>query len=94
MPRRNLFIVPNEQPLRQRVPNNLPVQPTTLIGRETETEAIRSLLRPAQEQGGEARFVTLVGPGGVGKTRLALQVAEELLEQFEDGVYLVDLAPA
>jgi predicted ATPase/class 3 adenylate cyclase len=69
-------------------PNNLPAQPTPLIGREVEQEAVRRLL--GRE---EVRLVTLTGPGGTGKTRLGLQVAAELLEEFADGVFFVDLAP-
>ena len=68
--------------------NNLPAQPTPLIGREQEVFAIQQLLRHS-----EVRLVTLTGPGGVGKTRLALQVASELLDMFADGVYFLALAP-
>lgn len=67
---------------------NLPVQPTQLIGREREVAELRMLL----ERDG-VRLVTLTGPGGTGKTRLALQVAAELVEVFPDGVFFVALAP-
>jgi predicted ATPase/class 3 adenylate cyclase len=67
---------------------NLPAQPTALIGREREVATVGALLRRP-----DARLVTLTGPGGVGKTRLALQVAAELLDAFADGAYFVNLAP-
>jgi predicted ATPase/class 3 adenylate cyclase len=67
---------------------NLPAQPTPLIGRDQEVIAVRELLRQV-----EKRLVTLTGPGGTGKTRLALQVAAEALDDFADGVWFVDLAP-
>jgi predicted ATPase/class 3 adenylate cyclase len=63
---------------------NLPVQPTPLVGRESELAAAGALLR-------ENRLVTLVGPGGSGKTRLALQLAAEAVEDFEGGVFWVPL---
>jgi predicted ATPase/class 3 adenylate cyclase/DNA-binding CsgD family transcriptional regulator len=69
-------------------PNNLPIQPTWLVGREREARAIEDLLLRS-----EVRLVTLTGAGGVGKTRLALQVAADLSGAFTDGVYFVNLAP-
>lgn len=69
-------------------PNNLPASSEILIGREHDVAETSALLRrPA------IRLVTLVGPGGAGKTRLSLQVAAELLDTFVDGVWFVDLAP-
>jgi predicted ATPase/class 3 adenylate cyclase len=67
--------------------NNLPIQPTTLIGRTTELATISTLFKDG------ARLITLTGAGGSGKTRLALQVTAELLEDHEDGAFFVDLAP-
>jgi predicted ATPase/class 3 adenylate cyclase len=68
--------------------NNLPRQATALIGREREVGEVCALI-----QGPNVALVTLTGPGGTGKTRLALQVAAELLEDFSAGVWFVDLAP-
>lgn len=66
--------------------HNLPVTTSSFIGREHELAAVSDLVR-------SSRLVTLVGVGGVGKTRLALQVAAGLLDAHPDGVFLVDLAP-
>ena len=76
-------------------PNNLPAQPTPLVGRDREVQALRSLLlrEDPSATSGQARLVTLTGPGGTGKTRLALQVAADLLNHFPDGVFFTDLAP-
>src|SRR4051812_34741895 len=69
-------------------PHNLPLQVTPLLGREQDVQAVRSLLLSD-----DVRLVTLTGPGGTGKTRLGLQVAADLLEYFEDGAFVVELAP-
>lgn len=67
---------------------NLPVQPTPLIGRDQDVAAVRKRLLDD-----DTRLLTLVGAPGVGKTRLAIQVAAGLLDDFDDGVYFVALAP-
>jgi len=67
-------------------PHNLPIQLTSFIGREREIVEVKQLLA-------NARLLTLIGPGGTGKTRLALKVAEDLLPSFADGVWLAELAP-
>jgi predicted ATPase len=68
------------------VPGNLPVQTTSFVGRELAVKEVAEQVRAH-------RLVTLTGVGGVGKTRLALQVAAELTGEFPDGVWLVELAP-
>ena len=67
--------------------NNLPLQPTPLVGREKEVSEVCDLLR-----GDETRLLTLTGPGGIGKTRLALQAAADLLDEFPDGTFFAQLA--
>jgi len=75
-------------PLRtlERHRTNLPIQATSFVGRERERAEVKRQLA-------EARLVTLTGAGGSGKTRLALQVAAEMLDDLPDGAWFVDLAP-
>lgn len=75
-------------PLRSlnAIPNNLPQQLTSFVGRDREIKEVMRLLKTT-------RLLTLTGTGGCGKTRLALQVAAEVLEQYPDGVWFIDLAP-
>ncbi len=68
------------------LPNNLPLQLKSFVGRETEIAEITALIE-------QHRLVTLVGSGGVGKTRLSLQVAANLLDGSGDGVWFIELAP-
>jgi predicted ATPase/class 3 adenylate cyclase len=74
-------------PLRslEVLPNNLPAQVTSFIGRVREMAELKRLLRTT-------RLLTLIGPGGTGKTRLSLQAAAEMLEEFPHGVWLVEFA--
>ena len=67
-------------------PNNLPIQPTPFLGREQVLMRAQGLLRRE-----EVRLLTLTGPGGIGKTRLGLQVAADLADRFADGVFFVNL---
>lgn len=66
-------------------PNNLPVQLTSFIGRENEISEIKEILK-------SARLLTLTGLGGTGKTRLSLQIAAEMIDEFNHGVWLAELA--
>jgi predicted ATPase/class 3 adenylate cyclase len=67
-------------------PNNLPTQLTSFIGREKEVADVKRLLA-------NTHLLTLIGPGGTGKTRLSLQVASEVLHAYPHGVWLIELAP-
>jgi non-specific serine/threonine protein kinase len=72
--------------LTANVPNNLPIQLTSFVGREIEIAEVRRLL-------GGARLLTLTGAGGAGKTRLALEAARAVGDAYGDGVWLVEFAP-
>lgn len=79
----------SEKPVKQAEirPSNLPVQRTGFVGREKEVAAAKELLLRQ-----DVRMVTVTGPGGIGKTRLAVQVASGLVERFPGGTYFVPLA--
>jgi hypothetical protein len=68
----------------ERPPHNLPLELSSFVGREKEMAEVKWLLE-------DNRLLTLTGPGGCGKTRLALAAASEVVEGFEDGVWLVEL---
>jgi predicted ATPase/class 3 adenylate cyclase len=70
----------------EATPNNLPQQVTSFIGRERELAEVKHLL-------GKTRLLTLVGAGGIGKTRLSLQAAADAMDDYPDGVWFVELAP-
>jgi predicted ATPase/class 3 adenylate cyclase len=81
--------LPFEFPLLRSLdvlPNNLPRQLTSFVGREQEMAEVKRLLTATS-------LLTLVGAGGAGKTRLSLQVAADVLDDYRDGVWLVELAP-
>ena len=76
----------NQQESRRTLPNYLPASLTTFIGRDQEIERVKALLS-------NTRLLTLMGTGGSGKTRLALQVVAEVAHDFEDGICFIGLAP-
>ncbi|WP_329006031.1 LuxR C-terminal-related transcriptional regulator [Kribbella sp. NBC_00709] len=86
-PERIFELTATAEPLRSldQVPNNLPVMFTSFVGRQTQVAALRTQLSGS-------RLVTLTGPGGSGKTRLAAQTAAQLAERWPDGVWWVDLS--
>lgn len=69
-----------------RFAQNLPVQLTTFLGRERELEELKTRM-------GQARLLTIAGVGGSGKTRLAAQLAAEVLDRYPDGAWFIDLSP-
>lgn len=82
----NRFVTPT--PPTNEAKHNLPAQTTPFVGREPEIKALNQLVSNT-----DSRFITILGPGGMGKTRLALEVAREQVSQFYHGVYFVPLAP-
>ena len=70
----------------KKIPNNLPQQVTSFLGRERELADAKAMLA-------KTRLLTLLGMGGLGKTRLSLQIAEEVMVDYPDGVWFLDLAP-
>jgi len=86
MPRRRAGAVTVGAPLDDHARHNLPYHTTSFIGREDDVAKVQQRL-------GESRLLTITGAGGCGKTRLALEVGRQIVDQFRDGVWLVDLAP-
>lgn len=84
----NLLPSPSSPPLNRHSTHHLPTQLTSFIGREKDIEDIQKLLTSS-----ECHLLTLVGPGGMGKTRLAIEVATQLIQEFPDGIYFVALQP-
>lgn len=86
----HLYQVGNAEfpPLKSLRRGNLSVPSTPLVGREAERSSLVELVR---DEG--ARLVTVIGPGGIGKTRLSLEVGHQLVDEFADGVWFVDLSP-
>jgi predicted ATPase/DNA-binding SARP family transcriptional activator len=82
----SLDVAPTVAPRREHRANNLPLQLTSFVGRMQEMAEIRRLLA-------QSRLVTVTGAGGVGKTRLAIQIANQLDDTYRDGVWMVELAP-
>ena len=83
---KNLGLLDREVRTRVSTPTNLPAESTPFVGRKGELDQIKQHLE-------STRLLTLTGPGGIGKSRLALRSALELSEDFEDGIFYVSLAP-
>ena len=77
-----------QRPAKPQERHNLPVPPTPFVGRATQLARVASLLSEA-----ECHLLTILGPGGIGKTRLAIHAAQEQVNRYADGVCYVDLAP-
>src|SRR5919205_4638024 len=76
---------PRSTEVEERLSHNLPLELSSFIGRDREIAEVKRLLA-------DHRLLTLTGPGGCGKTRLALAVAFEVVQEFKDGVWMVELA--
>ena len=83
---RNLGLLDREVRTRVSPQTYLPAESTPFVGRKVELDQIKQHLE-------NTRLLTLIGPGGIGKSRLALRTAMELIEDFEDGIFYVSLAP-
>ena len=88
--RSGVFDVPTAAPWNTpfHSPSNLPITPTSLIGRAEDIRSVRKRLSRD-----DTRLLTLIGAPGIGKTRLAIQIAADTLDDFADGVFFVALAP-
>src|SRR5579859_4390563 len=84
-PRLQAVAAPTLRPRQLEAEHNLPAQLSSFVGRQREMAQIGELLA-------NARILTLTGPGGIGKTRVALALAETMLQDYADGVWLVELA--
>lgn len=83
---KDLGLLDHDQEILVKPQTNLPAEPTPFVGRNVEIRGIRQQL-------GKTRLLTLTGPGGIGKTRLAMKAGEEAAAEFEDGCFFVPLAP-
>ncbi len=81
-----LGLLERDRKIGARSPTNLPTESTPFIGRKDELTAIKRHIQ-------ETRLLTIIGPGGIGKTRLALKAAEETVGEFQDGCFFISLAP-
>jgi predicted ATPase/DNA-binding CsgD family transcriptional regulator len=81
-----LGLLEPDRSIKTRSPGDLPRESTLFIGRKDELTAIKRLIQ-------ETRLLTITGPGGIGKTRIALKAAEEIVGEFQDGCFFISLAP-
>lgn len=85
---RSLGLLDTDDSPQSDIPNNLPQESTIFVGRNAELRELHELLNQA-----ETRLISILAQGGMGKTRLALQLAKHNLSNFSDGIYLIQLAP-